>query len=394
MFQHLKAQAPDPLLALIKQFRDDPRTDKLDLGVGVYRDTEGRTPVFRAMKGAERILVETQESKSYLGPEGDLRFVELLKPIVFGPGDHGRISGLQTPGGTGALRLAAELLASAGPRRILVGEPTWPNHVPIFKAAGLEVVPYPYFDLSTQSLRFDAMMEALRQAKAGDVVLLSGCCHNPTGADLSLDQWGEVAELVARSGLMPLVDFAYQGLGRGLDEDAAGLRRMLATVDRALVAYSCDKNFGVYRDRVGAVFAVAGNGAEAEVAQGNLATLARVNWSMPPDHGGAAVRLVLDTPDLKADWHRELTEMCARINAVRGALAAEDAGLAFLTGQRGMFSNLAVPKEIVAKLRADHGIYMAGSGRMNLAGLQVSDAATFVRGLRAVGALGQGARAA
>jgi len=394
MFQHLQAQPADPLLALIKQFRDDPREGKLDLGVGVYRDPQGRTPVFRSVKEAERILVETQDSKSYLGPEGDLRFVELLLPIVFGPGSHERIAGIQTPGGTGALRLAAELVKAGGARRILVGQPTWPNHEPILRAAGLEIVPYSYADLSSQALQFDAMMAALGRAEAGDVVLLHGCCHNPTGIDLDAAQWDAVAEIVASRGLFPILDFAYQGLGRGLEEDAAGLRRVIARVENGLVAYSCDKNFGVYRERTGAIFAFGRNGAEAEVARSHLATLARVSWSMPPDHGAAAARIVLDTPALAEDWRRELEGMCARIRAVRAALAAAEPALAFLTRQNGLFSNLAVSKDVVARLRADHAIYMAGSGRMNLAGLQVGDAETFVRGLRAAGGLGEATRAA
>jgi aromatic-amino-acid transaminase len=394
MFQHLQVQPPDALLALIKQFHDDPRETKLDLGVGVYRDTDGRTPVFRAVKEAERVLLSTQESKSYLGPEGDLRFVELLQPIVFGAGPYDRIAGIQTPGGTGALRLAAELAAVGGARRVWVGQPTWPNHAPILKAAGLEVKPYDYADLTDQSLLFEAMLAALRGAEAGDVVLLHGCCHNPTGIDLDLAQWDAVADVIAARGLFPLVDFAYQGLGRGLEEDAAGLRRLLAKVEQALVAYSCDKNFGLYRERTGAVYAVGRRRDEAELARGNLATLARVNWSMPPDHGAAAVRIVLDTPDLAQDWRRELTGMCERVNAVREALAAAEPQLAFLTRQRGLFSNLPVSKDVVARLRADHAIYMAGSGRVNLAGLQVRDAEAFVRGLRAAGGLGSASKAA
>ncbi|HEV2557698.1 MAG TPA: amino acid aminotransferase [Microvirga sp.] len=394
MFQHLQVQPPDALLALIKQFHDDPRETKLDLGVGVYRDTDGRTPVFRAVKEAERVLLSTQESKSYLGPEGDLRFVELLQPIVFGAGPYDRIAGIQTPGGTGALRLAAELAAVGGARRVWVGQPTWPNHAPILKAAGLEVKPYDYADLTDQSLLFEAMLAALRGAEAGDVVLLHGCCHNPTGIDLDLAQWDAVADVIAARGLFPLVDFAYQGLGRGLEEDAAGLRRLLAKVEQALVAYSCDKNFGLYRERTGAVYAVGRRRDEAELARGNLANLARVNWSMPPDHGAAAVRIVLDTPDLAQDWRRELTGMCERVNAVREALAAAEPQLAFLTRQRGLFSNLPVSKDVVARLRADHAIYMAGSGRVNLAGLQVRDAEAFVRGLRAAGGLGSASKAA
>lgn len=388
MLDDLQPQPPDGLLALIRAFHEDPRADKLDLGVGVYRDESGNTPVFRAVKVAERRLLEGQTTKAYLGPEGDMRFVELLRPIVFGPSDPGaRLIGVQSPGGTGALRLAAELIVAARPgARIHLGLPSWPNHAPMFRAAGLQVVTFPYVDIVAQRLDFAAMVSALEGAQAGDAVLLNGCCHNPTGIDLDLGQWDAVAEIVARRGLLPLIDFAYQGLGRGLEEDAIGFRRVLDAVDEALIAYSCDKNFGVYRDRTGAVYAKARDARGAEIVLGNLAGLARVNWSMPPDHGAAAVRLVLEDAELTRDWRSELEGMCARINAVRAALARADARLAFLTRQSGMFCNLALPKGAVERLRAEHGIYMAGSGRMNLAGLQVGDAGKLVAALADVGA--------
>jgi aromatic-amino-acid transaminase len=397
MLDALKPQPADALLALIRAFQDDPRADKLDLGVGVYRDEHGNTPVFRAIKAAERRLLDEQATKAYLGPEGDLRFVELLRPIAFGASDPGtRLTGVQTPGGTGALRLAAELIAAAKPgARIHLGLPSWPNHAPIFAAARLEVVTFPYFDIVRQQLDFAAMIAAFEGARAGDVVLLNGCCHNPTGADLDLAQWDAVAEIVARRGLFPLIDFAYQGLGRGLEPDAAGFRRVLDAVDEALIAYSCDKNFGIYRERTGAVYAKVRDAEAAGTVLGNLAGLARVNWSMPPDHGAAAVRLVLDDPALTQDWRTELDGMCARINAVRAALAAADSRLSFLTRQQGLFCNLAMPAGAVARMRTEHGVYMAGSGRMNLAGLQVSDAPKLVAALAAVGALSEvGAEAA
>ncbi|HEX2510506.1 MAG TPA: amino acid aminotransferase [Microvirga sp.] len=395
MFEKLQPQPADALLALIKLFRDDPRADKIDLGVGVYRNESGNTPVFEAVKAAERTLLETQATKAYLGPEGDLRFVELLRPIVFGADLGARLTGIQTPGGSGALRLAAGVAAGAAQKtRIWVGAPTWPNHAPIFAAAGLEVVEYPYFDLKRQELLFDEMISHLEQAQAGDVVLLHGCCHNPTGADLDLGQWDAVAELMSRRGLLPLVDFAYQGLGEGLEADAQGLRRLIPAVDEILVAYSCDKNFGLYRDRVGAVYALARNANEAATAGSNLATLARVNWSMPPDHGAAAVRIILDSAELTRLWHGELERMCRRINDVRRALAAAEPALAFLTRQHGLFGTLAMTKDVVARLRSEHGIYIAGSGRFNLAGLQTSEADTFVHALRAVGALADHEQAA
>jgi len=390
MFQTLQPQPPDGLLALIGLFRDDPRSRKLDLGVGTYRDETGVTPIMRAIKAAERLLLESQQTKAYLGPEGDERFVDLLKPIILGAPDAyaGRLAGVQTPGGGGALRLGSELIIAARPgAKIWVGTPTWPNHRPVFEAAGLEVAEYRYFDPATQSLCFDEMLAALSGAAAGDVVLLHGCCHNPTGADLDAAQWEEVAALLARRGLVPFIDLAYQGLGAGLEADAHGVRSVLAAVEEALLAYSCDKNFGLYRERTGALFVLARNGAAMDIVRGNLLALARVNWSMPPDHGAAAVRAILESADLERAWRAELADMSRRINAVRQALAAADPRLAFLSRQRGMFSQLPIAPAAVAALRRDHGVYMAGSGRINVAGLRTADAGAFVSALTAVGAL-------
>lgn len=390
MFQTLQPQPADGLLTLIGLFRDDPRNSKIDLGVGTYRNAAGVTPVMEAVKAAERILLEGQQTKAYLGPEGDQRFVDLLRPIAFGAADarSERLVGVQTPGGGGALRLGGELIIAARPgAKVWLGTPTWPNHRPVLEAAGLTVAEYRYFDPATQSLCFDEMHAALSAADPGDVVLLHGCCHNPTGAELDPAQWDAVAGLLAERGLMPFIDLAYQGLGGGLDIDAYGTRRVLAAVEEALVAYSCDKNFGLYRERTGALFALAADADAAAVVYGNMLSLARVNWSMPPDHGAAAVRIVLDSPELSRGWRAELDGMCRRINAVREALAAADHRLSFLSRQRGMFSQLPIPPAAVAALRRDHGIYMAGSGRINLAGLQVADAGLFVDALKAVDGL-------
>lgn len=390
IFDGLQHQPPDPLLDLIKQFRDDGRPGKMDLGVGTYRDEQGRTPIMQAVKTAEQWLVERQQTKGYLGPEGDLRFVDLLRPIVFGAGDHhaNRLVGVQAPGGSGALRLGAELVALARPgARIWLGTPTWSNHHPVLQAAGLHVVEYRYFDPETQSLRFDEMLCALSGAAAGDVVLLQGCCHNPTGTDLDQAQWDELASVLVRRRLLPLIDLAYQGLGQGLGADAAGPRTVLAAVPEALLAYSCDKNFGLYRDRTGALFVLGRDESSAAKAFGNLLTLARVNWAMPPDHGAAVVRCVLESDSLERNWRSELDKMARRISAVRRTLAALDAGLEFLTRQNGMFAQLALERSAVLALRRDHGIFVAGSGRINVAGLKVADAERFAHGLRAVGGL-------
>ncbi len=394
MFETLRPQPPDGLLALIGLFRDDPRPRKIDLGVGTYRDETGTTPVMAAVKAAERRLLEGQTSKGYLGPEGDLRFVRLLAPIAFGAAlademaDGRRMVGAQTPGGGGALRLGAALIAAARPgARVWLGAPSWPNHRPIFAAAGLDVIDYRHFDPATQSLCFDDTLAALRRAEPGDVALLHGCCHNPTGADFDPAQWRTVAELVAERRLVPFVDLAYQGLGRGLDADAQGVRQVLALAEEALVAYSCDKNFGLYRERTGALFASARDAGAAATVYGNMLAHARVNWSMPPDHGAAAVRCVLESPELTDAWHTELEGMCARIAAVRRAVAGISPSLGFLERQRGMFSQLRVAPDMVEALRRQHAIYMAGSGRINLAGLQAADAGVFVAALTAVGAM-------
>lgn len=372
LFDRLKAQNSDSLLTLIALANADTRPEKIDVGVGVYRDAAGNTPILRAVKAAEAILLETEETKTYLGSQGDARFVALLKPIVFG-GQGARneaIVGVQTPGGCGALRLGAELIkASGGDTRIFVGQPTWPNHGPLIGSVGVPMVDYPYYDTLTHEVLFGAMMETLETARAGDVVLLHGCCHNPTGADLNLNQWRELADLIARRGLVPFVDLAYQGLGNGLEEDAAGTRLVVEAADQALVAQSCDKNFGLYRDRVGSLFVKASSPEQAQVAFGNLLGLARTMWSMPPDHGAATVRIILDTPELEADWRAELKEMLARIRSLRARIAANDERLAYIDGQNGMFSMLPLTPEQVLELRASHGIYMAPSGRFNVAGL-------------------------
>src|SRR3954465_6612790 len=341
LFDRLEAQKSDSLLQLIALCDADTRPDKIDVGVGVYRDSDGSAPILGAVKKAERILWETQETKAYLGSQGDSRFTELIRPIVFGEklASDERIVGLQTPGGCGALRIAADLIHRANPKaRILVGQPTWPNHAPLIASAGVEMVPIPYYDVKSRRILFDEMLDALREAAPGDLVLLHGCCHNPTGADLSPDQWRELAALIARRGLIPFVDLAYQGLGNGLEPDAAGARLVVEAAEQAIVAQSCDKNFGVYRERVGNLFVKAASAKAAEIVYGNLLQLSRTMWSMPPDHGAAIAHIVLEDPELRADWHSELEEMSARSRSLRARLAAYDGRLAYIDAQNGMFS--------------------------------------------------------
>ncbi|QNP44846.1 aspartate/tyrosine/aromatic aminotransferase [Sphingomonas sediminicola] len=361
----------DSLLQLIALCNADPRQEKIDVGVGVFRDGVGRTPILPVIKDAERILLETQETKSYLGSAGDKRFAELIRPILLGDhADDNKIAGVQTPGGCGALRLGFELIATVNPQaRVHVGTPTWPNHPPIIRAVGLQIVEYPYYDRENSAVLFDSMMGALENARAGDVVLLHGCCHNPTGADLSPDEWAAVASVCAERKLLPLVDIAYQGFGRGLEEDAAGVRLMLRSCSEVIVAQSCDKNFSVYRDRVGSLFLKTGSEETTARAMGHVFQRAREMWSMPPDHGAAAVRLVLDTPELRDRWPGELAAMRDRINAVRKRIASVDPRLAYIGNQFGMFSMLPLSREKVLALREKHAIYMADSGRFNVVGL-------------------------
>lgn len=385
-FSQLQPKPGDSLLSLIKAFRDDPRAMKIDLGVGVYRDAGGRTPVFAAVKEAEARLVAEQATKTYLGPEGDLEFLDCLVPVIFG---HDRKSddlvGIQTPGGTGALRIAAELANRARPgARIWVGTPTWPNHLDIFAGAGLSVATYPYFDPIHQEITVDGITGALEDSEPGDLILLHGCCHNPTGADLSLLRWDAIARHIADKRLLPLIDFAYQGLGDGLEEDAAGLRRVFDVADNAILAYSCDKNFGLYRERTGALFVQARR--NSDLVRANVLALTRAAWSMPPDHGAATVRLVLGSTNLRREWEEELAAMRLRLNAVRRDLAQMDRNLAALRDQRGLFALLPLSAAQIETLRRDWAIYAVGSGRINIAGLNTESMKRFTEALQAVSA--------
>jgi aspartate/tyrosine/aromatic aminotransferase len=370
----------DSLIALIGMVNADSRPDKIDVGVGVFRDGAGNTPILQVIKEAEKRLRETQTTKAYLGRAGDKRYAELLRPIVLG--EHAadeRIVGLQTPGGCGALRLGFELLAAANPTaRVFIGGPTWPNHPPIVRAVGLQPVEYPYYERGQGAIRFEDMLEALSGAEQGDIALLHGCCHNPTGADLGEAQWRQVARIVADRGLVPFLDIAYQGFGRGLDEDAFGLRLMLDSCDEVVIAQSCDKNFSVYRDRVGSLWVKTPSPEASVTAMAHVYQIAREMWSMPPDHGAACVRIVLDDPELRERWLVELAAMRDRINAVRQRIAAADPRLAFIGRQFGMFSMLPLSKEQVLRLREDEAIYMADSGRFNVVGMSDGQIDRFV----------------
>ncbi len=394
MFEALQAPAPDKIMALAEAFRADDRPGKLDLGVGVYKDAEGRTPILRAVKEAERRLLESQETKTYLGPAGDAAFCAAMVDLVFGAdAARDRIAAVQTPGGTGACRLLTELAARAERGATMwFSDPTWPNHHAIARQVGLGFRSYRYFDPATCEVDWEGMKADLRDAGPGDVVVLHGCCHNPTGANLDADMWRELAALALDRGFTPFVDIAYQGFGDGLEADAEGLRIMAAAVPEMLVAASCSKNFAVYRDRVGCAMALCGAPAAKGAAQETMKALARVNHSMPPDHGAAAVRTVLEDPGLRADWEAELSAMRARMLSVRERLAeslqrrTNSDRFAFIARHRGMFSLLGVSDDVVEKARADHAVYVVSGGRINIAGLNDETVETLTAALAASGA--------
>ncbi|MDO6726901.1 MAG: aromatic amino acid transaminase [Cognatishimia sp.] len=377
MLSTLKQQPADKILALMAKYKEDPRPTKIDLGVGVYKNAEGVTPVMRAVKEAERRLVAEQETKSYVALAGDPAFADAMIGLVLGNAvQREKIAAVATPGGTGAVRQAFELVKMANPTaRVFVSNPTWPNHVSILKYVGIETVAYRYFDTETRAVDFDGMMADLSEAKSGDVVLLHGCCHNPTGANLNLTEWQAVVDLINDKGLIAMVDIAYQGFGDGLEEDAAATRLVASSVKECLIAGSCSKNFGVYRERTGILMAISEDAASTPLVQQNLNFLNRQNYSFPPDHGARVVTTILTDPELRADWAAELEEIRLGMLALREQLADELRKLSgsdrfgFIAEHRGMFSQIGTTPELVEKLRADNGIYMVGDSRMNIAGL-------------------------
>ncbi len=385
LFSHLNHQAPDPLLSLIATAKLDLRPDKIDLGVGVYRDETGQTPVMNAVKLAEAELLQSQLTKSYLGAEGDTEFVSRLFRVVFGKSEPVEISGLQTPGGTGALRLGGELVRRARPdASVWIGTPSWPNHAAIFESVGLVVRNYPLFDHVQQTICFGELLHAVATARPSDVFVLQAASHNPTGADFSNAQWDLLIDAMAQARVVPFLDSAYQGLGHGLNEDAYGLRECFARLPEAMLAYSCDKNFGLYRERVGALWVKASSDEAKGRLHSNILALARANWSMPPDHGAAIVRIILENDALSESWRNELTAMRNRIAETRRAMVAADPDFEMIQKQSGMFSTLPLHNGAVRKLRDEHAIYVATDGRINLAGLRLDQVERATRAFASV----------
>ncbi len=377
MFGNLKPQAPDKILALMGEFRADPRQGKIDLGVGVYKDPTGLTPVMRAVKEAERRIWEAETTKAYTALTGEPAYLDALSAMVLGTvRDNARTAMLSTVGGTGAIRQAFEMARMGNPDlTVHVSDPTWPNHVSMLKFMGLPFVEYRYFDSATRGVDFEGMKADLARAKKGDLVLLHGCCHNPTGANLTLDQWAEVVAILGRTGAVPLVDLAYQGFGDGLDEDAAGTRLVVSSLPDVLVAASCSKNFGIYRERTGLLMVQVADAAQKDLAQGALAFLGRQTYSFPPDHGARIVQTILEDAALAADWKAELEQVRLGMLSLRQQLAAELRSLTgsdrfdFIERHRGMFSRLGATPEQVQKIKDDNAIYLVGDSRLNIAGL-------------------------
>ena len=380
MFEHIEMAPPDAILGLTDAFKKETNPNKINLGVGIYKDENGGTATLESVKRAEKILLDQAKPKTYLPIPGAPEFGKAVRDLLF-QADHpvvamNRACTAHTPGGTGALRVAADFVQRcSGSIRFWVSDPTWANHPAIFEAAGHSIETYPYYEPLTKSIDFPAMMNALGAAGRGDVVLLHACCHNPSGVDLNLEQWREVAVLVKSRSLMPLVDFAYQGFGDGLEEDAAGVRLLCEVVDEALICSSFSKNFGLYQERCGALTLLAATADHAECAFSHVEKAIRANYSNPPAHGGLIVTTIMNDPELRALWEEEVTGMRNRINGMRVLFVdtLKEIGVkqdfSFIKQQRGMFSFSGLSREQVATLRSKHAIYIVGSGRINVAGM-------------------------
>jgi aspartate aminotransferase len=380
LFQNLDRLNPDAILGLMAQFRADPFLNKVDLGVGVYRDLSGNTPILESVRRAEQIVIKSQTTKSYVAAAGREEFNRAVEDFVLGE-DHGarqerRVRTAQTPGGCGALRVGAELIRAAAPSTTVhVSDPTWGNHTPLLGSSGLKLERYPYYDAGAHELRFGQMLERLERAPAGDVVLVHACCHNPSGADLSMDQWRALTELLARRRLTPFLDLAYQGFGSDLLDDVQGVRLVTQSLPESIIAVSYSKNLGLYRERVGAIITIGESEARADAVQSHVLQIARSIYSMPPDHGAAIAACIFADAELRKTWIAELAAMRGRINDMRSLLAAQlravsrDDSFDFIEHQRGMFSLLGVSSTAVEALRVRHHIYMTADSRMNLAGI-------------------------
>ncbi len=394
MFEQIAAPKGDPILSLITEYRNDPRTDKIDLGIGVYRNDEGITPIMKAVSAAEKLLLAQESTKAYQGLTGDELFNEALQNLLLGTTSAlGRTTTLQTPGASGALRNLADLIAATKPdSTVWISNPSYINHRPIMLRAGLKVEEYPYLDPKTKLVNEAAMLAKIAELGADDVLLLHGCCHNPSGADISLEAWQQIAALANKNGFLPFVDIAYQGLGNGLEEDAKGMQLLVDQVPEMIISTSCSKNFGLYRERTGAAMIVSNSIEQATNARAKMCELSRGSYSMPPAHGAAIVRTILNDAELNALWRQELDEMNQRVNGLRQALVNEFRTLSqsdrfdYFAQHKGMFSLTGLSDDMIAQLKSEFGIYIVGGGRVNIAGLKESEVTTLAQAFLHVGA--------
>ncbi len=395
MFEQVSAAPADPILGLTDAFKKDPRPEKINLGVGIYKDEAGTTPILTCVKKAEQLLLQSESSKSYLGIEGTPEYAAGVQKLLFGADNEiissGRARSAHAPGGTGALRVGSEFVAqNMGSKRIWVSNPTWANHGNIFKAAGLEVVTYDYYDAETKSKDFAAMKRSLERVEKGDTVLLHGCCHNPTGIDPTIDEWAELAEMSAEGGWLPLFDFAYQGFATGINEDAQGLRIFAEKNPELLIASSFSKNFGLYNERVGGLTLVAKNSSQAESTFSQVKAGIRANYSNPPFHGSGIVTTILNSEELYAEWDAEVAAMRDRIQEMRGLFVntLKEKGVSqdfsFIARQNGMFSFSGLSPEQVGRLKDEFGIYIVGSGRISVAGMTKNNMDALCHGITQV----------
>ncbi len=384
MFNQLDMAPRDPILGLTETFQQDTRPEKVNLSVGVYKDANGKTPVLQSVKRAEERLLKAEATKSYLPMDGSAEYGAAVRELLLGNGHpivtDGRANTAQTPGGTGGLRVAADFFHRKYPSaRLWMSDPTWANHPNVFHAAGIETTNYPYFDAAANQLDYESMRNAFHNIPEGDIVLLHGCCHNPTGADLSIEQWREIGGIVKSRALLPLIDFAYQGFGDGLEQDASGVRAFCEQADNVLVASSFSKNFGLYNERVGALTVIGESSEATAKAHSHIKASIRANYSNPPAHGGGIVATILSDAALRKEWEEELRGMCARIRDMRSlfvdTLKAKGVkrDFSFLIGQRGMFSFSGLTREQVEILREKYAIYIVNSGRINVAGMTESN---------------------
>ncbi|MDF2179990.1 aspartate/tyrosine/aromatic aminotransferase [Aliiglaciecola sp. CAU 1673] len=395
MLEVLPQLPADPILGLSAAFKQDTNPNKVDLGVGVYKDELGRTPILGSVAKAQKILLANEDSKVYIAPQGVPGFISGMLELLLGKSHRtlleNRVAAVQAPGGCGALRILAELLKRTGGNpTVWVSDPTWANHIPLIGSAGLKIETYPYFNKEQASINFDAMVACLEKVNKGDVVLLHGCCHNPTGADLTKEQWHKVLELAQQREFLPFLDIAYQGFGDGLEEDVYGLRLLADNLPEVIIAASCSKNFGLYRERVGLAALIGANSQVKNALQTQIQSVARGIYSMPPSYGGALVDIILNSSDLNAQWQAEVTEMRERMQTLRRLLATKvkEQGVSrdfdFITQQKGMFSYLCISPEQVQKMRSEFGIYFVDSSRVNVAGINTENVGYVAKALAAV----------